>query len=116
MFMLLGVAVFIVLIGSAVLGFVMLVTASALIVTRTWRRAGLRMLGAGGIGASCGIGVLLIVNAFSSGNSPIPLETWLMFAAGGFGWFALICAVVAALIALLRQPNRWVERRRNANA
>jgi hypothetical protein len=115
MFMILGAVAFLLLIGSAVLGVVMLLIVFGLIVTRTWRRAGVVILCAGVIGSVLGLSALFVLNRVT-GNAQTPVETWILFAAGGFGWAALVSTGVVALTVLLRQPNRWVERRRNANA
>ena len=115
MFMILGAAMFLVLMGSAVLGVVMLLIASGLAVTRVWRRAGLIMVSAGAIGAALGLLALLVLN-WLLGPTDTPVETWMVFGAAGFGWAALMSGIVTALIALLRQPNSWSERRKHSNA
>ena len=103
------------LLVSAMMGVLMLLTASGLIMTRTWRHAGLIMLGAGIVGATLSLATLLALN-WSLGTALTPVETRVIFTAAGFGWTALVTIVAIALIALLRQPNRWVERRRSLNA
>ncbi|MBX3666053.1 MAG: hypothetical protein KF834_10250 [Burkholderiales bacterium] len=114
MFMILGTAIFLVLMGSAVLGAVMLLISLGLTLTRTWWRAGLIIFGAGVIGAALGV-MALVILSWLLGLLDTPAETWIMFSAAGFGWASLVSGSVLVLIAMLRQSNSWVERRRHSN-
>jgi hypothetical protein len=115
MFMILGAAVFLFLTGSAILGVVMFFIVSGLIVARTCRRAGLIMMLSGVIGAALGVITLVVLN-WLLGPSDTPAKTWMVFGAAGYGWAALVSGGLVALIALLRQPNSWIERRKHGNA
>jgi hypothetical protein len=114
MFMILGAAVFMILIGSAAVGILMLLLTAGLIASRTWRRTGVIALSAGLGGAGLAALALVGLNWLTE-NSSIPLNTWLVVLAAGFGWAALLSLVVFILVTWLRQPARWVERKRNAN-
>jgi hypothetical protein len=112
--MVLGAAVFLILVGSAALGALMLAGAFALLMRRKWRRAGAVVLCAGCAGATLGSLALLALIWLMQG-SQTPAEAWLLFASSGFGWAGLLALGLFFLIPLLRQPNRWADRRRNAD-
>ena len=114
MFMVLGAALFVALVASSVLGLIMLLTGAGLVFSSRWRGWGSAILGGGvlGAGLSC-VGIAVINWLFSSG--PIPSEVWLLFCAAGFGWGGLAAGGALVLLAWLKLPNRWSDRRR-ANA
>jgi hypothetical protein len=112
MFMILGALAFVALIGSAALGVAMLLAAFTFLITRTWRFAGAIMLCGGAVGAGAGWFSLVVMDWLLEASA----ADWPLFVAAGFGWAAMLSAVMYALIALLRQPNRWVERRRKSPA
>jgi hypothetical protein len=114
MFMILGAVFLIALLGSALLGVVTLLAAVVLIMNRALRRVGTIILCSGLVGAALGLLALFMLHWAL--NTESPAEMWLLFGAAGFGWAALFSAIVLVLIAWLRQPTRWVERKRNANA
>lgn len=114
MFMVLGLVAFLFLTGSAVLGAVMLLATAVLSASRTWRTPGLIGLCSGLAGAALGAAALGAILWLMEGRAPA--ETWLLFAAAGFGWMAFGAIGIYALLILLKQPNRWADRRRNASA
>ena len=114
MFMVLGLVAFLVLTGSAVLGGLMLIATTLLALSRKWRTAGLIGLFAGLAGAA--ISALGLATLLWLMGSHAPIQTWLLFVAAGFGWLALGAIGLYVLMVLLKQPNSWVERKRNANA
>jgi hypothetical protein len=115
MFMILGAAVFMILIGSAALGIIMLLLIAGLIASRTWRRTGVIALCVG-VGGAALAALALVGFSWITENRSIPLDTWLVVSAAGFGWAGLLSLVVVIFVTWLRQPARWVERKRNANA
>ena len=80
-----------------------------------WRAWGVVMLSVGTAGAvmSC-LGLALL--SWLLNITSLVAETWLLFAAAGFGWSALAAGGVLMLLGWLRVPNRWGDRKRNANA
>ena len=103
-----GMLILLALIGSAFLGAVMLVAGLALLLTRTWRRAGVLVLGAGTLGAL--IGVIL------PAANHTPVAMWLLFGAAGFGWAGLVSLAAFVIVVVLGQPTRWADHRRGAGA
>jgi hypothetical protein len=114
MLMVLGLGVFLVLTGSAVLGMLMLIAGTAMAASRKWRPVGVIALCAGCCGALLALLGLLVLTLLLDGQTGT--EIWLLFAASGFGWAALISFGLYGLANLLQQPGRWIDRKRNANA
>jgi len=113
--MIMGTLVLLALIGSAFLGIVILIAGSALLFTRTWRRAGLLVLGGGIFGAFLGVALLLGLEALlASDHSPVGV--WLLFGAAGFGWTGLVSLAAFVIVVVLGQPTRWADHRRGAGA
>ena len=112
MLMVLGLVVFLILAGSAVLGVLMLLIGAGLSASRRWRRAGVIALSAGLCGSL--LSVLGLLALTLSMGSRASTETWVLFAAAGFGWGALVALGFYVLASLLGHPNRWVDRKRNA--
>ena len=113
--MFLGTLAFLVLLGSAFLGALVLVAGIVLAVTKAWRRAGVLALSAGLFGAVLGAGALLGLEALL-GATHSPLGVWLLFGAAGFGWFGLVSLGTFVALVVLGRPTRWADRRREANA
>jgi hypothetical protein len=103
------------LVASACLGLVMLLTGTRLAVSLRMRNWGLAILGGGLVGAALGSVVLALLSWIVS-STWSSAELWILFGAAGFGWAALLVAAMLVLLAWLRMPNRWIDRRRNANA
>src|SRR5690348_7465582 len=98
MFMVLGLAAFLVLASSAVLGGVMLIATTVLALSRKWRTAGLIGLFAGLAGAA--VSALGFATLLWLVGSQAPIQTWLLFVAAGFGWLALGAIGLYALMVL----------------
>ena len=112
--MLLGLG-FLALAASALLGALILIAGFVLVLTRTWRLAGMLVLCAGVLGAVLGVLALFVIRLLL-GSSPASLEAWLLFGAAGFG-LAGFCALAAfTIVFLLGRPTRWADRRRGAHA
>lgn len=111
--MLLG---FLALAASAFLGAVVLIAGLALLVTRTWRRAGGLVLCAGALGAVLGVLALLAVRLLLAPTPPAGLEAWLLFGAAGFGLAGFFALAAFTVVFLFGRPTRWADRRRGAHA
>ena len=108
--MVLAFAAFLIMAASAALGILMLFGAGALSASPRWRRAGLIALGGGACGIALALAGLLAVVVLTQLH--VAAELWLLLAAAGFGWAALVALAAYLLLSLLRQPNRWVDRKR----
>ena len=108
--MLLGLVGFVVLTGSAVLGVLMIFATANLSASRKWRKQGLIGLCAGLLRAALATAgwatLLWLMKAHAAAG------TWLLFASAGFGWLAFSTLGAYVLLVLLKQPNRWVDRKR----
>ena len=106
MLMVLGLAAFLVLAGSAVPGVVMLVTAGALSASRRWRRPGVIALCAGLSGTALVLLGLLVLSLLM--QAQVTAETWWLFASG---WGALISLGFACppWSAAVTEPVGWSE-------
>jgi hypothetical protein len=93
----------------------MLLTGTRLAVSLRLRNWGLLILGGGLVGAALGSVVLALLSWIVS-STWSSVELWILFGAAGFGWAAFLVAGVLVLVAWLRMPNRWIDRRRNASA
>ena len=111
MFMFLATFAFLLLIASNFLGVFMLLAGIGLLFSAVWRRTGQVILGAGTLGGILGLGALGIFQHWEFFPAP-RWELWAMCAAAGFGWASLIAVGAATVLLLLRQPARWVDRKR----
>jgi hypothetical protein len=110
--MVLGLAAFVLLSASALLGGLMLITTVLLSASRKWRRQGLLALCAGLSGAlfaALGLAALAWLS-----EARVSAEAWLLFACAGFGWGAFGSLAFYAVIIFFKQPNRWIDRRRSS--
>jgi vacuolar-type H+-ATPase subunit I/STV1 len=111
MFMFLATFAFVLLVVSNFLGIFMLLVGTGLLFSTVWRRTGQVILAAGTLGALLGVGVLGIAlhwNLLPDAGQAL----WAMCAAAGFGWASLFAVGAATVLMLLRQPARWVDRKR----
>ena len=111
MFMFLATFAFLLLIASNFLGVFMLLVGIGLLFSAVWRRTAQVILGAGTLGMMLSLGVMGILQYWSLITAP-RWELWAMCAAAGFGWASLVAVGAATVLVLLRQPARWVDRKR----
>jgi len=111
MFMIVVTVAFLILLASNFLGVFMLLAGISLLFSRVWRRTGYVALGAGLFGAALALAAVAIFK-YLSGAAELMWEAWLMFGIAGFGWASLIAVGAATVLLLLRQPARWVDRKR----
>jgi len=107
---------FLALAASALLGALMLIAGFALVLTRTWRLAGMLVLSAGALGAVLAVLALLVIRLLLGSSSPLGLEAWILFGAAGFGWAGFFSLAAFAILFLFGRPTRWADRRRGADA
>ena len=110
MFMFLATFAFLLLIASNFLGVFMLLVGIGLLFNAVWRKTGQVILIAGTLGAALGVGALGIFQYWTA--SPLKWDLWAMCATAGFGWASLVAVGAATVLVLLRQPARWVDRKR----
>jgi hypothetical protein len=103
------------LVASALLGAAMLIAGFALVLTRTWRSAGMLVLGAGALGASLSVLALFVVRLLL-GSSPAGFEAWLLFGAAGFGLAGFFALAAFTVVFLFGRPTRWADRRKGLHA
>src|SRR5262245_820656 len=111
MHMILVTGALLILLVSDFLGLFLLLVGPGLLFSQVWRRTGYVALGAGLLGA--GLAVLAVaVFKWMTGAVELMWEAWLMFATAGFGWVSLIAVGATTVFMLLRQPGRWVDRKK----